>query len=178
MAKTKGLLDQYPQTVTVRVTEAVAEDGAIVQVPSSYSMRDRVGMEILGYNIMPYGAFAWRGMLAADKDFLGAGLSHLFRGGSIPAIEEPTGLIDAYLRYRENTIVSAVGEITIVEEPAVRIVFPQPLIAHPASVWAWVKGFQVSAVVDLIFRINYRLIDLSDSQWQELFESILIRDTI
>jgi hypothetical protein len=178
MAKTSKLTDQYPQTVTIHALEAVAGNGFIVQVPSSYSMRDRVGMELIGWDVAPYGPGAWAAQLAADGDYAGFGLSHLFRGGTIPAIEEPTGMIDLDLLYREYLSVTAAGIHIENVQPYMRHVFPQPIIAHPASVWVWGIMFTGSAALDIIIKVHYRLIDINDAQWQELFESILIRDTI
>jgi hypothetical protein len=178
MATKKGLLDQYPQTVTLRATEAVVTDGVIMQVPSSYSMRDRVGMEIIGWDVLPYGAAGWLSFLAADGDYLGIGLSHLFRGGTIPAIEEPTGMIDMDLLYLEYFSVTAAGMQKTYMDNVRRHMLHQPIIAHPASLWVWAITFAGAVPLDVIVKVHYRLIEITDAQWQELFESILIRDTI
>lgn len=174
MATKKTLLDRYPQTVTVQAAEDVAGDGKVVQVPSTYSLRERMAMEILGYDAIPYGSNGWATYCATNDDYSMFGLSHLYRGGALPDIEEPTGLIDVRLKYYYEQSGAGFKVWDMVES----IAFPAPIIAHPASLWVFVQQMSGTEKLHMVFRIKYRLIEISDQQWQEIFESILIRDTI
>jgi hypothetical protein len=176
MATKKQALDMFPQNVVVYVQQDAANSDKVVEVPNSYNTRDRVGMLILGCNVYPptAGGF-FTSPLVASGDSIRFGLSHLFRNGVAPDYSSMEGCICMQKMGRVDLGAAANG---VMDESPYRFKLPEPVLAHPASLFCFMDSANLGAVTQLYFEIIFKYQEISDAVWQELWESILIRDKI
>jgi len=178
MPVSKGKLnDQYLQAITVRVTEAVAGSGKIDKIETGFSSKDRYAIEIHRVEYAPYAAYQTLEQVAkagGGGGMVRVGLAHLYRGGTIPLHNSHEGLIcmDEILYTEDTAVGSAFTKAPLIRE------FKIPCIAHPSSLYAWCQGDSLAGVLDVTMDVWYKVIEINDDQWQELFESVLFHDKI
>ena len=174
MAKAaQKIKDMYLNRAEVDVSEAVATSGMITQFETGYNTQDRVAMEIHAIDYWGYNN-AFEALMPGAADAVHLGVTQLYRGGSIPTFASHEGLID--FQRIERFDITAVG--VIFPRSPVRTIMPQPVLAHPASLFAFCQGVGIATLTRMRCIVHYKLVDITDDIWQEIWESILIRDRI
>ena len=170
MAKSKSNFDNYVQFALLTPTEAVAGDGVTQQFPTTYSLSDKVGMVVLGVDYMipaEVGALC----VAADDEIL-VGVHQL--ENRAPALgganHYGNGIIDMYYRWG----VIGAGGYPVHHDVAA---FGGCLV-HPCALYGTVQGGSLADVAWAEIRVTYKLVELSDTDYQDIFQTIITQNAI
>jgi len=173
MATRKTTLDR-PQRAYVTLTEGAANGGNVVQFPSSFSTADQKGIEILSYSLELGSTLNFKDVFPGDEDGFCFGIGHLYYAGVVPGTRCTPGVID--LQWNEFRLETAVGFALI--KRCMKIDFDVPQIAHPASLYAYLRGVSLAVALSGYISIDYRLVDLPDEDYKDILQSILIQNQI
>jgi hypothetical protein len=166
--KTYGKMVDLPQYYTDNATEGAANGGTMNQIPSSLTTRDKTGILIHSYEI-----WGDAEMFAADADGVAYGITQLYNAGTVPGFGAP-GVIDHQRKITKAY--SSVG-VRIVEMPF-KTVFDQPRLAHPAALYWYFTGVAQGAALTLYFRMEYSYVDLTDLQYQDIIQTIVLQNAL
>jgi hypothetical protein len=170
MAKAKSAFDLYPQFALVVPAEAVAGDGVTVQVPTTYSLKDKVGLVILSVDYMVPQEV--HNLLVANDDEILLGVHQLEnRRPELGGMNHfGNGIIDIY--YLKGTV-GAAG-YPVHHDYSVQ----GGILVHPSALFVTAQGASIADVVTAEVRINYKLVELSDSDYQDIFQTIITQNAI
>ena len=170
MAKSKSNFDNYPQLALLTPTEAVAGDGVTQQFPTTYSLSDKVGMVILAIDYMiPQEVQAL--CVAADDEIL-VGVHQL--ENRAPALgganHYGNGIIDMYYRYG---VIGSGGMPTHRDYSTIG-----GFLVHPCALYGTVQGGSLADVAWAEIRVIYKLVELSDTDYQDIFQTVITQNAI
>jgi hypothetical protein len=178
MAKASGLgarVTDRIQYIKFEVVETVASTPVISAVPTSISMAEKIGIEIVEAKVFLYNnGWAAEGLVAAG-DGMFAGLTQMYRGGTPPTYPNDQGVI-MYERYT-RAFLTGVG-FSDVKQPIFHKVFPEPILVHPAALYAFTGGVSVATVCSARFDIGFRYVELTDKDYQDILQGVLLQDTL
>jgi hypothetical protein len=169
MAK-KDSLDNYVQVYRHELAETGAGLGNEEPMVTSITARDRKGILVSRIEYAPS-----RGLLdelAADDDEFWFYLTCI-RHATIPNNPDKPGIID-WNDIRVNDIPAA-GPSQLIITPIIKE-YKEPLILHPAALYFGIKSSGIVGTWPLHILMHYKMIDLSDDLWRELFESALMQN--
>lgn len=173
MATRSTKLDR-PQRAYVTMLESGANAGHVVQFPSSFNTADQKGIEILSYTFEFGATIDYTDLFPANEDGFTFGIGHLYFSGVAPSFRVTPGVIDVQFKtFRWGT---EVGFALLDKQFTIH--FSVPVIAHPASLYAYLRGINLAAALGGYISIDYRLIDLPDEDYKDILQSILIQNQI
>lgn len=175
-SKLKNRVD-LPQYFGAADTEAAANGGVIVQVPSSLTTRDRVGILIHCVEFLPEGVKTGVVPLisgAGTPDGIKMGITQLYNGGTVPEFNDP-GVIDC--RYKVVYDATAVAFVDFAVFP-LRFEYATPKLAHPAALYWFFQGITQAAALSMNFRMEYSYRDLSDTEYQDIIQTIVLQNSL
>jgi hypothetical protein len=174
MAKALKAADMYQQILVMTLTEAAANGGIITAIPTSQTIRDKVGIEIYAYEFHMSGAFGTE--YAAVGDGVSFGLTQIQNGGIPPTtIASTPGIICFESDYRHEMGVAATA--TLIHRPY-RVRFETPFLAHPAALFAFHQGVSQAAALTARHKIWYKYVDIADDMYQEIIQTIVLQNSI
>jgi hypothetical protein len=167
--RTKGRVVDLPQFYTAAATETGANTGVMAQVPSSLNTRDKVGILIHGYE-MYFGA---TDIFAADADGVQFGLTQLYNQGTVPDFGSP-GLVDM-----QTYFIKAYSSVGVrVNVLPYKVTFDNPRLCHPAALYWFFTGLGQPAALGCAIRMEYSYVDLSDAQYQDIIQTIILQNAL
>lgn len=173
---TKKELDAYPQSIFIEVKQDAANSDKVEQVPTSFSTRDRMGMLLLECNVYANASGGFEvDPLVATGDSINFGLSHLYAGGSVRTVTLNEGLI--FLQSIARVDAGTPADTFLSQSPF-RYVPREPVLCHPASLFCFLDSANLGSVATVYFEIIYKYMTLTDQMWQDMWESILIKDRL
>lgn len=166
-----------PQYFGAQDVEAAANGGVIVQVPSSLTTRDKVGILIHSIEFLPEGVKTGAVPFVpttGSADGMKMGITQLYNGGVVPEFNDP-GVIDCAYKIAYNW--TQVGHVEMNTFP-LRFVFESPKLAHPAALYWFFQGIAQAAALTVNFRMEYSYRDLSDSEYQDIIQTIVLQNSL
>lgn len=163
-----------PQCLRLALTQTAANDPVIEKVPTSYTTKDKVGIEIMQVDYFIHATDDTLVEFKSDSELLKYGLTQLYKSGSPPSLPTEAGLIDyRMLGYHLET---GVG-FSFVHQP---ITFKplEPILVHPASLYAWMRSDNLDAAVYIYVALWYRYVDLTPDEFQDILQTIILQDTL
>lgn len=171
MAKLKNRTD-LPQYFGMADTEAAANGGVLTQIPTSLTTREKVGILIHSVEFLSELFKTGSSPFAANGDGYIVGLTQLFNAGAVPDYNDP-GVIEWH---EELAVVMAAGS-HIISSP-VRMVYPIPKLAHPASLYWFFQGIGQAAALTMNVRLEYSYRDLSSDEYQDIIQTIVLQNAL
>jgi hypothetical protein len=170
MATKKATMDQYLNRYIHSLTEATVNQGVEELMNTALTVKDRKA--ILIYAVEYHIHYDTILIMDDEEDSVVMGISSL-KHTSAPNHPDEIGLLD-YLRIngRDN---GTPADRSYFVTPIVHK-FPEPLIAHPASLYLHQRGISLSAAYEQWISLRYKYIDLSEEVWRELWESTLVQN--
>lgn len=166
MAKSKSIKDIYGQTVQLTVAEAVANTGILDQFTTNVVSDAYIGMLIhrVEYN------FGLTNLAAAADGFT-FGLALWNVGTSGLAMNTTKGIFD-WNQFQVSPNGAALNN-WIQYTPFIKDFSTLPgggKICHPSSLWGFVMGANLAAVMTVYMKVFYTLFDIDDSFYRELYQ--------
>lgn len=162
------------QILTKTYTQTAANTQIVSQVGTSYSAKDKVGIEISRIEYYPAAVNFYMEEVAAANEYFYFGLTQLYSAGAAPTLPSRAGVVDWNLI--GNFFSTAVGRellrLPIIFEP------PEPVLVHPASLYAFCQSANLANAITIYLRMWFRYVDLTDAEFQEILQTILIQDTL
>jgi len=170
MATKKAGIDQYLNRYIHPLTEGTVNQGVEEIMNSSLTVKDRKA--ILIYSIEYHIAFNTILIMDDEEDSVCFAVSSV-KHNSEPAYPDKLGVLD-FLRLdmRDN---GTPADRTVIPMPIIHN-FPEPLIAHPASLYLSHIGISLTVAYEQFICLRYKYIDLSEEIWRELWESTLVQN--
>jgi hypothetical protein len=180
MAKTSatqrlGVDVDRPQKAFVVATEGGANAGIVVPFPSSISTRDPIGIEILRWFL---GVSAPADVFTAAADGFFTGLTQLWNNGAPPSLASAGaygGLVDFHKITRSDAGTAANAYIM---DACFFWDLPYPQLVHPAAIFAFIQGISQPGALTVSIGMEYRYVELSDKQFQDILQTIIVANSL
>jgi len=176
MAKQTARVSDRPQSITLTIEEAVAITGTVTQFPTSLTTRDKVGLLIKKIEFLIEQA-SWATIVGAGDHGAIIGVTQLYNGGVAPTIDqlEAPGLV-GLVRFLKFGI-TEVGILNY-REPCEVNLPDDGILVHPASLYGFIRGYGIGVAIEGRIRMTYTYQDLSDAEYQEILQTIIIQNAL
>jgi hypothetical protein len=174
MAKAKAISDRYLQNLDFRSDEATANAGKIYQVPTSFTVRDKVGLEIHEVEINFPGPLST--VFTATGDGFIWGCGQIYNNGIVPTSQIASPGI---LHWEElSRLECGTAANAIIGSMKFRREFAIPRIVHPASLFVFHKGVSQPNELISYWRIAYRYVELAEADYQEILQTVILQGSL
>jgi len=169
--------DKYVQILVGRIGIPLgADSGLAYKVSSAYDRKERKGMLIhrIEYDPTNMGLFT---ETAFEQRF---GFQSMLNTPESAWQADKVGLLDYKSVLRMDMGTAGTG--VFIHQPLVTDFTTLPaggMIHHPSFLWSW--GYNVAAVAAthyIAYRMFYTIVDLTDKDYQELWEMLMLQDTL
>ena len=167
---TKG--DQYAQWMQVTLQEPAANTGIVEAFPTSITTREKVGVKILAAHLY----HNHTNLFSGTGDGLAFGLLQLYKDGNAPyTMVSPVGIIGLRTIYSNDRGVAATSIFT---ESPIDLNLRAPVLCHPASLYASILGISQVNPITAYMRIYFEYVDLTDEEYQEILQTVIIQNAL
>jgi len=168
-AKSTVSYEDRDQFAVVRVIQTAADTTTTEQFPTSQTIRDKVG--ILISRIEVHFVAADITALNAAGDCVQAFVFQLLNNIPAGTTPWPVGGIYWGEKNHPGAAVSVINEDGMLDwRPS------EPILVHPASLFAGVSSTGTGLACDATFRITFKYVDLEDADYQDLFQTIIAQN--
>lgn len=172
--------DERLQWYWHHLTETAPNSGVFERISTNKTYLDRIGMEIHQMYLCPASAGWYQNIMQA----VASGFSEYFWGATIlnkqPSAARPDE--EGVVAYQHKVFSYFWNAVTYEKRTFENfpwiIDFKEPVLTLPASTYPWVKGLGFLDASDVYIGFLYRNIELSDVQYREMIDYLLLKDTV
>lgn len=171
-----------PQRVCMSLVEATTNGGKITQVPTSFSTKDKIGIEILRaeYFVRDQDGASLTGGLVADGSKVSFGLCQLYKSNVPPLSPLEPGVVDfnviSHVNLETGTMANLRRQSEIVW-PLERD-YPGGILVHPASIYAWIRGTDAAQEMEVDIWLTFRYVDLSNEDYLDILQNVILQNQL
>jgi len=170
--KASKINDAFLNVMTTTLTEGGANAGVVTQFSTSLTTRDKIGILIHKAELYK----TTDDPFTADGDGFQWGLTQIYNSGSVPTtIIATPGIVLFKRKIRQDCGTAAT--INMVTDPEEHI-FPEPVLVHPASLYGLLQGVSQAGALIAYLRIYYKYVDLTEADYQEILQTIIIQNAL
>jgi hypothetical protein len=168
------------QTAAVQVAQATANARTAVQFASNISANEKKGMEIVRIryelNVILSAFTDPQVEVALGLTMIGNNLPNY---SISPQVINPAGVLHMKRYYSDELLGPLPAEARGQIYPSIEEVFDiNPLLAHPASLYAFITSYDAAATLSGNIYVSYRIIDLTDEDYLDLFQGYMLQNTL
>lgn len=179
MAKTQTVSDVIPNIYVLPLL-CPANDGIITAMNSNYTRADKVGLLIQRIEYV-VALTELQTALAVVGDQLTVGITQLYNGGVAPGLLPlGTGTRQPIIDMKHFCMGSAAGIPLPLPRDIITTEYPvgRELLAHPSAIYGFARGSSLAGTVNFYVRLFYTIKELSDDDYNELVQNVLLQDIL